>query len=158
MELSTFHLEAGIASCYVRARSEDETDWRQILEFYDLLSHRDPSPIVALNRAVAVARVHGATAALCALDAIPRQKAVETYAPFHAVSGHLHFENGDRVKAAACFRRARELSTLETERALLNRRLVEAEKNDQAEDKRCREQAVRNAKSTGAEPPKTNHT
>jgi RNA polymerase sigma factor (sigma-70 family) len=126
-ELSRFHLEAGIAACHCLAASYETTDWRQILSLYDQLMEQDGSPVVALNRAVVVARVQGAAAGLRALDAMPRPAALEKHHLRHAVAGQLWFEAGDRAQAAACFRRAHQLATIGAEREFLARRLAEAE-------------------------------
>ncbi|MSU69738.1 MAG: sigma-70 family RNA polymerase sigma factor [Opitutaceae bacterium] len=126
-EVSRFHLEAGIAACHSLASSYATTDWRQILSLYDQLMEQDASPVVALNRAVAVARVQGAAAGLRALDTMPRPAALQNHHLRHAVAGQLWFEAGDRVKAAACFRQAHELATVGAERDFLARRLAEAE-------------------------------
>jgi RNA polymerase sigma-70 factor (ECF subfamily) len=78
---------------------------------------------VALNRAVALARVHGAVAALGALERIPRRHALESYHLFHAVRGQLLLEAGQSAAAAAALRRALTLAAVPAERALLQRRL-----------------------------------
>ena len=83
----------------------------------------DPSPIVALNRAVAVSRVQGARAGRQALDAIKDRAPLENYHLFHAVAGQLELEVGETEAAAACFRRALQLATVPAERELLEKRL-----------------------------------
>jgi RNA polymerase sigma-70 factor (ECF subfamily) len=105
-EVSRFHLEAGIAALHARARSDAETDWPQILSLYDELVPLWPTPVVRLNRAVAVARVHGHAAALGVLDSLAGQKALRRYAPYYAVRGELLREAGRRAEAATCFERA----------------------------------------------------
>jgi RNA polymerase sigma-70 factor (ECF subfamily) len=87
----------------------------------------DASPVVALNRAVAVARVHGAVAGLKALDSMPQSATLENHHLRHAVAGQLWFEAGDRVKAAASFRRAADLATTVAEKNFLARRVTEIE-------------------------------
>jgi RNA polymerase sigma factor (sigma-70 family) len=126
-EVSRFHLESGIAACHCLASSYETTDWPQILSLYDRLMEQDGSPVVALNRAVAVARVHGAPAGLQALESMPRSAALENHHLRHAVTGQLWFEAGDRVKAAASFRRAANLATVAAEKNFLMRRLAEVE-------------------------------
>jgi RNA polymerase sigma-70 factor (ECF subfamily) len=86
---------------------------------------QDGSPVIALNRAVAVARVHGAAAGLQALDSMPRSAALQNHHLRHAVAGQLWFEAGDPVKAAISFRRASELAKIGAEKNFLTRRLAE---------------------------------
>ncbi len=126
--VSRYHLEAGIAACHSLARSEVQTDWGQILEYYDALQAMDASPIVALNRAVAVAKVRGAEAGLRAVEAISRRGALQKYHLLHAVTGHLLLEAGNFTRAAASFRRAWELAPIEAERDLLAGRIAAAER------------------------------
>ncbi|MDB4970733.1 MAG: polymerase sigma factor, sigma-70 family [Myxococcales bacterium] len=95
-ELTRFHLEAGIAASHATARSHVDTDWRQIVGLYDQLRACAPSPIVEVNRALAVAMSAGAIAGLDELDAIPERSllarypyALAAYAELHASLGHL---------------------------------------------------------------------
>ncbi len=125
MKVTRYHLEAGIAACHCLARDFAATDWRQIITLYDALLEQDGSPVVALNRAVAVAQVEGPRAGLAALDKIKDRKTLENYHPFHAVAGQLWLDAGDAAKAAAGFRRALELAALPAERALLETRLAQ---------------------------------
>lgn len=121
-EVTRFHLEAGIAACHALAPDEAATDWKEILALYDSLLAFDGSPVVALNRAVAVGKVHGAAAGLAALEAIPRRGRLDAYHLRHAVEGHLWREAGDEVRAAEAFRRAEELAPIGAEREWLARR------------------------------------
>ena len=121
-----YHLEAGIASCHALAASDAETDWSQILSLYDDLLAHDASPIVALNRAVALARVEGARSGLRAIEGMSGRDSLEGYHLLHAVMGHLWLEAGERDKSVASFRRAHELATLGVEREHLSRRIQEA--------------------------------
>ncbi len=125
INVTRYHLEAGIAACHCLAPSFAATDWRQIVTLYDLLVERDGSPIVALNRAVAVAQVDGPRVGLAALDGIKDRKALEHYHLFHAVVGQLWLDAGETAKATAGFRRALELAALPAERALLEKRLAQ---------------------------------
>ena len=124
--VTRFHLEAGIAVCHCLAPSWEATDWGQILELYDQLLALDGSPVVALNRAVAVAKVQGPAAGLCALDAIENGAALNQYHLYHAVAGQLWLDAGDPARAAQCYRRALELAALPAERALLQQRLTQS--------------------------------
>jgi RNA polymerase sigma-70 factor (ECF subfamily) len=125
-EVSRFHLEAGIAACHALAPSEEATDWARVVELYDELLARDASPIVALNRAVAVAKLRGPHEGLRLLAAMPGRKTLEPYALFHAVAGQLWLDAGQPAQAVPCLRRALELVALEAERAHLGRLLAEA--------------------------------
>jgi len=106
------------------ARAED-TDWTQIAGLYDLLQALHPSPVVALNRAVAVAMAQGAAAGLRLVDALVEDLA--GYHLWHAARADLLRRLGRRFEAAAAYRRARELSGNEIERRFLDRRLTEVQ-------------------------------
>ena len=119
-----YHFEAGISATHCLAPSYSATNWPHILELYDHLLELDRSPVVALNRAVALAQVRGPAVALRELDAMEGRALLENYHLFHAVAGTLRFEAGDRALAAAAFRRALELAPTAAERELLARRLA----------------------------------
>ncbi len=123
---SRYHLEAGIAACHSLAPSDAETNWPQILGYYDDLLAYDASPVVALNRAVALAKVEGAQAGLRALELIAGRHILENHHLLHAVCGHLRLQAGERAQAFASFRRAHDLATLDIEREHLSRRMQEA--------------------------------
>ena len=124
--VSRYHLEAGIAACHTLAASDRETNWREILGFYDELLARDSSPIVALNRAVALARISGPVAGLRAVETMVGRATLEHYHLLHAVLGQFWLDAGEHAKAAAAFRQASELAILAAERDLLCRRAAEA--------------------------------
>ena len=100
-KISAFHLEAGIAACHAAATSWESTNWRQILELYDDLLALTKSPVVAMNRAVAVSRVEGALAGLAALDAIDHLDALERHPLLPAIQAELWREAGDTQRAIA---------------------------------------------------------
>jgi RNA polymerase sigma-70 factor (ECF subfamily) len=127
IHLTRWHLEAGIAAAHALAPSYDRTRWPHILELYDALLALDASPIVALNRAVALAKVHGCAAGLRELATIPQRSSLEKYHLYHAVRGALLAEAGQLADAAVALRRAQALATVPAERALLARRLAAAE-------------------------------
>jgi predicted RNA polymerase sigma factor len=121
-EVSRFHVEAGIAACHAKASSYATTDWGEIVDLYDVLRKTSPSPVVDVNRALAVAMFRGAHAGLDELDAIPERDlltrypyALATYAELHASLGHLE-------EARAFLDRALEQQTSPAERALLRRK------------------------------------
>jgi RNA polymerase sigma-70 factor (ECF subfamily) len=120
-----YHVEAGIAACHALAQDFAATDWPKIISLYDQLLALDPSPIVALNRAVALAQVEGPRAGLAALENTKDGGLLEGYYLFHAVSGHLHAELGDKAEAARHFQRALGLATLPQERLFLQNKLDE---------------------------------
>lgn len=120
--LSEYHLEAAIAACHSTAADDAATDWPRILALYDQLAAMNPSPIIALNRAVALARVRGPRAALEALAAI---RGLDNYHLLHAVRATLECELGNPAAAAAHFRKAEALAELPSEKEFLARRIRE---------------------------------
>ncbi|MEZ5326953.1 MAG: sigma-70 family RNA polymerase sigma factor [Verrucomicrobiales bacterium] len=125
--ISEYHLEAGIAACHSTARDEASTDWPQILALYDQLLVLRPSPIVAMNRAVAVARVRGPQTGIDALDAITDRSKLESYHLFHVIRGTFAAELGDQAAALTHFRQAGNLVSLPAERDFIARRIHECE-------------------------------
>ena len=122
--VTRYHLEAGIAAAHALAPDFARTDWPHILGLYDALLELDRSPVVALNRAVALARVQGPAAGLRALERLP-QRSLERYHLFHAVRGELLREAGDAA-AQAAFARAHALAPLPAEREFLATKLAGA--------------------------------
>ncbi|MFE3053898.1 RNA polymerase sigma factor [Nocardia sp. NPDC059236] len=114
-----YALQAAIASVHAVAPTAAETDWRRIAGLYAILAQRFPSPIVELNRAVAVAMVHGPGAGLELIDAIAETGALDDYHLLHAVRGDLLARLGRDAEARAAFRRAADLTGNEIERELL---------------------------------------
>lgn len=123
--ISAYHLEAGIAACHSTATDDASTDWPRILTLYDHLLLLAPSPIAAMNRAVAVARVHGTAAGLAALDAITDRSKLDSYHLFHVIRGTFAAELGDNRGALTHFREAENLATLPAERDFITRRIAE---------------------------------
>ncbi len=123
--LTAYHLEAGIAACHSVAADESSTDWPRILTFYDQLVTLTASPVAAMNRAVAVARVHGPQAGLTALDEIRNRATLESYHLHHALRGSFTLQLGKPAKALAHFRKAEELATLPAERDFIGKRIAE---------------------------------
>jgi RNA polymerase sigma-70 factor (ECF subfamily) len=118
-DLSEYHLQAGIAALHCTAADHASTDWVRILQHYDALVRLKPSPIVALNRVVALAQVHGPQAALDALAEIPQREKLESHHLLHAVAGELHWRLRQHAPAAASFRRALSLAEVGPEQAYL---------------------------------------
>jgi RNA polymerase sigma-70 factor (ECF subfamily) len=119
-------LQAAIAAVHAEAPSAKETDWSEIIGLYDVLSRLDPSPIVALNRAVAVAMRDGAAAALPVVKGL--LKKLPAYHLAHAVHADLCRRLEMKREASAAYRKALELARQEPERRFLERRLAELEK------------------------------
>jgi RNA polymerase sigma-70 factor (ECF subfamily) len=122
-----FALQAAIAAVHCQAARAEDTDWRQILRLYDLLERVQPSPIVALNRAVAVAMVDGPQAALALIDALAAAGALDGYHLLHAARADFLRRMGSAAEAARSYARALELATNESERRFLERRLREVQ-------------------------------
>jgi RNA polymerase sigma-70 factor (ECF subfamily) len=123
--ISEYHLEAGIAACHSTAPDEASTNWPRILALYDQLLTLKSSPIAAMNRAVAVARVHGPQAGMDALDAITDRSKLESYHLFHVIRGTFAAEMGDQPAALTHFRQAGNLAALPAERDFIARRIAE---------------------------------
>ena len=120
-----FALQAAIAAAHCRARHAEETDWQEILRLYELLERMQPSPVVTLNRAVAVAMVNGPTAGLAVIEAVAATKHLEQYHLLYAARADLLRRLGSPVEAAENYRRALALVANDSERRYLERRLQE---------------------------------
>jgi RNA polymerase sigma factor (sigma-70 family) len=120
--LGPYGLQAAIAACHARALRAEETDWVRIAALYDALSQVQPSPIVELNRAVALARAFGPDAGLVLLDEIAEDPALANYHLLSSVRGDLLEKLGRGEEAAAEFERAAEMTKNAQERDLLQRR------------------------------------
>jgi len=122
-DISEYHLQAGIAACHATAIDYKSTDWAKILSLYDRLIEFDDSPVVALNRAVAVANVHGPETGLQTLRAIRNREKLDSYYLFYSVFGELEMRLNNNAVAAEQFRKAFELAETKSERAFLLKRL-----------------------------------
>jgi len=125
VELSRFHLEAAIAAEHCRAASFADTNWRRILEFYDILALTTPSPIVALNRAIACGQVEGPAAGLAAVGRLADEPIVRSYPFFYAAVAELSLALGKRPAAIAAFKQAYAVARSPGERHFYDRRLLE---------------------------------
>ena len=122
-----FALQAAIAALHCQAARADETDWPQIVRLYDLLERLQPSPIVALNRAVAVAMVDGPRAGLALIEALAASGDLDGYHLLHAARADLLRRLGSMAEAADSYTRALALVTNDSERRYLARRLREVQ-------------------------------
>jgi len=121
--ITAFHLEAGIAACHAAAAAWASTDWPQIVALYDDLLSLTRSPVVAMNRAVAISRVEGALSGLAALDAIENLAALERHPLLPAIQAELWREAGDADRAIGCYRAALGLARSAPEQRWLTSRL-----------------------------------
>jgi RNA polymerase sigma-70 factor (ECF subfamily) len=116
-------LQAAIADLHAEAPSTAETDWPQIVALYDVLRRVDPSPVVALNRAVALGMRDGAPAGLSAVEQVMAQGSLDGYHLAHAARAELQRRLGLGEAAQASYRRALELARQPAERRFLQARL-----------------------------------
>ncbi len=117
-----YALQAALAACHARARRFEDTDWRMIAGLYDRLLEVLPSPVVALNRAVAHAMAHGPERGLELLDALGNEPTLKGYAPLAAARGDFLLRAGRRAEAREAFEKAARLSRNGAEKAFLLRR------------------------------------
>jgi RNA polymerase sigma-70 factor, ECF subfamily len=122
-----FALQAAIAAVHCQAARAEDTDWPQIVRLYDALERVQPSAIVSLNRAVAIAMVDGARPALALIDNLAASGDLENYHLLHAARADLLRRLGSSREAARSYQRALALVTNDTERRFLERRLREVQ-------------------------------
>lgn len=121
--IGAYTIQAAISALHADAPRAEATDWRQIVAWYDVLRQASPSPVIELNRAVAVAMRDGVDAGLALVD--PLQEELAEYHLLHAVRGDLLRRAGRNPEAAAAYRQAIALAQQEPERRFLERRLTE---------------------------------
>ena len=124
-EVGPYAIQAAIAAVHAGAATADQTDWDEIVGLYDLLASGDSSPVIALNRAVAVAMRDGPAAGLALIDGILDGGDLKDYRLAHAARAELCRRLGRTADARASFERALSLSRQEPERRFLQRRLAE---------------------------------
>ena len=127
-EPGPFAVQASIAAVHCQARRPEDTDWAQILRLYSFLERLQPSPVVSLNRAVAVAMVHGPEAALPIIDEIAGSGDLDNYHLLHSARADLLRRMGSDSEAAEAYARALELVSNDSERRFLLRRLDEVQR------------------------------
>lgn len=121
--MSVYHVEAAIAAVHASAPSHDATDWLRLVSLYDELIGLRPSPVVALNRAVAIAMAHGPTAGIEAASTLEHDRTLRDYYLLPATLGDLYARVGDTSRARDYFERALQLRCSEPERRFLRKRL-----------------------------------
>jgi RNA polymerase sigma-70 factor (ECF subfamily) len=127
VDAGPFALQAAIAAEHCKADHAEDTDWPRIARLYDLLERVLPSPIVSLNRAVAIAMVEGPRPALALIDALAATGDLDDYHLLHAARADLLRRSGATVEARKSYERALALVTNESERRFLRRRLREVQ-------------------------------
>ncbi len=123
--ITAYHVEAAIAAAHAVAPDFESTDWPHVIELYDQLLEMKPTPVVALNRAVAVALSEGPRSGIEAIENIRDQAALRDYLPYPTTLGELWLRAGDNGRAAAHFARALELPATSPEKRFLLRKLQE---------------------------------
>ena len=123
--IGPYTLQAAIAAVHAEAPSAAATDWTQIVGLYDVLLHADPSPVIELNRAVALAMRDGPLAGLVLIDALLARGELGEYRFAHSARADFCRRLGRTAEARASYERALELTRQETERRFLQRRLAE---------------------------------
>ena len=121
--ITIYHLQAEIAAIHTTAASDQHTDWERIVTLYDELYKLEPTPVVLLNRSIAISRWHGPHAGLGALEEIAGHPSMQNYHLLPAVSGELWRQVGDRRRAALAYQRALECPCSEPERRFIETQL-----------------------------------
>jgi RNA polymerase sigma-70 factor (ECF subfamily) len=122
-ELTAYHVEAAIAAAHAAAPRVEETDWEQVVSLYDRLMTIAPSPVVALNRAIAIAERDGAERGIAELQAIEGRDRLKGYPFYPAALGELELRRGDRERARTFFTAALAAARNPTERRFLEKRV-----------------------------------
>ena len=128
--LTTYHVEAAIAWVHTSAVRGEDTDWARIVTLYDMLMTVRPSPIVELNRAIAIAQLNGAEAGLAAIAAIEDPDRLARYPFFPAALGELELRAGRPAAARQHFADARRLARNPAERHFLQQREIACVSDD----------------------------
>jgi RNA polymerase sigma-70 factor (ECF subfamily) len=127
-ELTDYHVEAAIAWVHATAGRAEETDWRKIISLYDTLMRIRPSPVAALNRAIAVAQHEGPERGLEEIRGIANSERLANYPFYHAALGEFEFQRGKPETAQENFRAALALARNPMERRFLEQRVATCER------------------------------
>lgn len=122
-EVSSYHLEAAIAFEHCAAETFEQTNWKRIVELYEWLSKISSSPVIGLNRAVAILQTEGASAALHVLEQIPDKKKVESFYLYHSLLGEIYMQLHNSAKAKKYFERAIQQTQSQVEKKLLQNKI-----------------------------------
>jgi RNA polymerase sigma factor (sigma-70 family) len=122
-EISEYHLQAGIAACHCAAEDYESTDWPQILSLYDRLVEMNDSPVIVLNRAVALANVHGPRAGIKAVQTIQNRQELNSYYLLYAVLGEFEADLNNKEAAGKYFRKSLKLTTIKSEQIFMSKKL-----------------------------------
>ncbi len=122
-ELSEYHIQAGIAACHCMAEDYQSTDWSRILSHYDQWTKMNNSPVIALNRAVAVSKVQGPRAGMQAVEAIQNREELDSYYLLYAVLGEFEAQLHHLEAAVAHFKKALQLTEVKSERMFLSKKV-----------------------------------
>ncbi|HWC74091.1 MAG TPA: DUF6596 domain-containing protein, partial [Gemmatimonadales bacterium] len=123
-QIGPYQLQAAIAAVHAEARSSGETDWSEIVGLYDVLLRIDPSPVIELNRAAAIAMRDGPEHGIALIDAVLVRGDLREYHLAHAAKADLYRRLGRNAEAKAAYEQALRLATEEPERKLMRRRLA----------------------------------
>lgn len=123
-DLSDYHIEAEVASIHSLAEDFASTDWPRVIECYGLMQARKFSPVVELNRIVAIGHLHGTEAALTELDSLGKHFLMTSFDLFHITKAHFLAEIGDKESALTSFRRALDLIRNEAIRRFVTERIT----------------------------------
>jgi RNA polymerase sigma-70 factor (ECF subfamily) len=126
-ELSEYHIESAIASMHAKALTVEETEWSAIITLYDALMSLRPSPVIALNRAIAIAQRDGPARGIEEIQAIPDREQLNAYPFYAAALGELELRNGNRAIARDHFREAIAVARNAMEREFFDRRMRSCE-------------------------------
>lgn len=126
-EISDYHLEAEIASIHALAKNFASTDWKRILRCYEILSQRNNSPIVKLNKTIALAKVEGSEAGLRELEKLKDTSELKEYLLFYVTFGDLKVETGKKSEAIISYQKAEKLATSETVKKFIKEKIKKAE-------------------------------
>lgn len=121
-ELSDYHLEAEIASVHAIAKDFAATDWQRILRCYEMLSERNSSPVVMLNKTITLAKITNAETGLAELEQLKTEKSLSNYLPFYITLAELQTETGNKKDAAETYQKALNLANNEAVRRFLHKK------------------------------------
>ena len=122
-KISSYHIEAAIAFEHCIADSFEKTNWKRILELYDWLCKSNPSDITEINRAVVILKLHGASAALTALNDLKDKNKTENYYLYQSLLGEIYCEQNSKAKAKSHYEKAIKLTHSDKEKKLLNEKI-----------------------------------